>query len=122
VASSTITLTCHPSNLNQVPTATVGTVVKGELASEIESTVSDCTLDRGLLSAQLRGSTEPPAWLASSQRLLERWTSAVIGSESDPADSRAASIGVTEALSFISGAIEDSVGDPGYAGEPGDAR
>jgi len=44
----------------------------------------------------------------ANQRLLERWTADMIGIERAPGESEAVAPGVTEALHFISTAIEES--------------
>ena len=54
---------------------------------------------------------QPPAWLASNQRILERYTSSLIGTDANPEESEAAAGGVTDALKFISDAFEGTVRD-----------
>jgi hypothetical protein len=112
-ATPTLTLACHPSYLQAAPGVARPPAREVGLAGEIESTVQDCTLDQGVLQLEPHGPTEPPAWLASSQRLLERWTSTLLGTDVDPADSRARATGATSALSFIASTIEDSVRENG---------
>jgi len=55
-----------------------------------------------------RESLSISAWAAANQRLLERWTADMIGIERAPGESEAVAPGVTEALHFISTAIEES--------------
>ncbi len=107
----TVTLACHPSVV-RLASGGAPRPLHEALASRIETAFHECTLDRGILRGELRGSTEPPAWLASSQRLLERWTSAALPTEPEPADT-AYDSGVTAALSFISSTIEASVRERG---------
>jgi hypothetical protein len=50
-------------------------------------------------------------WLAASQRILERYASSLIGTDTDPEESETAADGVTNALKFISDTIEGTVQD-----------
>ena len=81
------------------------------LERELTNAIADLTLDKGVTGDELRGSVQPPAWLASNQRILERYTSSLIGTDANPEESEAAAGGVTDALKFISDAFEGTVGD-----------
>jgi hypothetical protein len=103
-------LACHPSLVRSRTTSTSPARGKDDEAAErIERALQDCTLDADVLLKARRSTTEPTAWVASSQRILERWTSNLLGTEVDPAVSSTVSRGVTDALSFISKSIESSV-------------
>ncbi len=105
--SSTLTMACHPGLVRAraagAPAGSPG------LAREIESRLHQCTPDPALLGRVRHDPAESFAWVASSQRLLERWTSNLVGTETDPDASPGERDGVTKALEFISSVIEDSV-------------
>ncbi|SDY48120.1 hypothetical protein SAMN05661080_03611 [Modestobacter sp. DSM 44400] len=106
----TLMVACHPLLVQSRTASTSPAPRKDDVTAErIESALRDCTLDAGVLRQARRDPTEPSAWVASSQRILERWTSNLLGTEVDPAGSDTASRGVTDALSFISRSIESSV-------------
>ncbi|WP_346623818.1 hypothetical protein [Blastococcus montanus] len=101
---------CHPGLVRARTTAVAPARGQDdEAAQRIERALRDCTLDADVLRTARRSTTEPSAWVASSQRILERWTSNVLGTEVDPAVSSTVPSGVTAALSFISRSIESSV-------------
>ncbi len=106
-------LACHPSLVRARTTAPSRRHADDAVAERIERATRECTLDPDVLLKARQDPTEPSAWVASSQRLLERWTSSNLGTEVDPAISSPGSRGVTDALSFISKTIESSVRDKG---------
>ncbi|SOE03457.1 hypothetical protein [Blastococcus haudaquaticus] len=107
--SPRLTIACHPGLVRAravgAPAGSPG------LARAIEATLDDCTPDPHLLRQARHDPAEAYAWVASSQRLLERWTSGLVGTETDPDASRTERDGVTSALRFISSVIEDAVRD-----------
>jgi hypothetical protein len=111
--TSALTISCHPAWV-QAASSVPGPAAKDEaLEREIIVTAKDCTLDKGVTGQELRGPVEPPAWLAANQRLLERWTSGLIGTETEPLPAEHAATGVSQALKFISSTIEDTVRERG---------
>lgn len=109
--SPTLTLACHPSLVRaRADGAPAGSP---DLARAIESTLVRCTPASDVLKRARSAPGASSAWVASSQRLLERWTSNLVGTESDPDAAPAGREGVTAALSFISSVIEDNVRDEG---------
>ena len=109
--SSTLTMACHPG---LVRARAAGTPVGSpDLARDLESTLARCTPDPVLLQRAGHDAAGSLAWVASSQRLLERWTSSLVGTETDPDAAPGERDGVTEALKFISSVIEDAVREKG---------
>jgi hypothetical protein len=107
--SPTLTMACHPGLVRaRADGAPAGSP---DLAREIETTLDDCTPDWDLLRRARHDPAESYAWVASSQRLLERWTSGLVGTETDPDAAPGDRDGVTQALKFISSVIEDAVRD-----------
>jgi hypothetical protein len=96
-ATHGLMVSCHPRRVHdRGPSAAAK---RPHLAHDLDQAIEQCT-----------PSIAPgaPAWAAANQRLLERWTAGLIGIERDPGDSEAASQGVTDALHFIAGTIEES--------------
>jgi hypothetical protein len=106
-ASPAVAMSCHPSRLQATEVAP--SAKEEELDRELISAVVDYTLDKGAVGEELRGPGQPPAWLAANQRILERYTSSLLGTEADPHESEDAAGGVSDALKFISDAIEGTV-------------
>ncbi|WP_137161745.1 hypothetical protein [Blastococcus sp. CCUG 61487] len=107
-ATPSLMVACHPFLVRSRTTSSAPN--KDDAAVDwIERALRDCTLDEDVLIKARKGSTEPSAWVASSQRILERWTSDLLATEVDPAAPTPASRGVTDALAFISRSIETSV-------------
>jgi hypothetical protein len=101
---------CHPHLVRSRTTgAAPAQGADDESAARIESALRNCTLDADVLRKARQDQSEPTAWVASSQRILERWTSNALGAEVDPTVTTTASRGVTDALQFISKSIESSV-------------
>ena len=108
--SPAVAISCHPSLLQ--PAAKAALVTKEPaLERKLTSAITDLTLDKGVTGDDLRGPVQPPVWLAASQRILERYASSLIGTDTDPEESETAADGVTNALKFISDTIEGTVQD-----------
>lgn len=105
----TLALACHPTLARSKTGHPSGSPEEQELARALEGTVSRCTVDADVLQAARQDPSESSAWVTSSQRLLERWTSTAVGGTEDPAASVSSNRGVTDALAFISSVIEDTV-------------
>jgi hypothetical protein len=106
-------LACHPGLVRSRTTASSYPRTPDAVAEQIERATRECTLDPDVLLTARQDSSQPYAWVASSQRILERWTSNLLGTEVDPGVSGTTSRGVTDALSFISKSIESSVRERG---------
>lgn len=90
-------VSCHPRRVHDRGPA--APAKREDLQKDLEHAIDQCT------PAIAEGA---PAWAAANQRLLERWTADMIGIERAPGESEAVAPGVTEALHFISTAIEES--------------
>ena len=87
-------VSCHPRRVHDRGPA--APAKREDLQQDLEHAIEQCT------PAIADGA---PAWAAANQRLLERWTADMIGIERAPGESES---GVSEALQFISTAIEEN--------------
>jgi hypothetical protein len=107
--SPSLTMACHPGLVRAWAKGAPGG--SRGLAQELEAALDTCTPDSGVLRQARHDPAEAYAWVASSQRLLERWTSSLVGTDTDPDARPGRREGVTKALEFISSVIEDAVRD-----------
>jgi hypothetical protein len=90
-------VSCHPGRVHD--RAPAAPAKSADLQQDLEHAIEQCTPAIG---------DGAPAWAAANQRLLERWTADMIGLDRAPGEGEAAAPGVSEALHFISTAIEES--------------
>jgi hypothetical protein len=105
-------LPCSPSctvyvNPGRVREA-LGRSPKGEerrFESAVHERVGELTLESDPSPSLLGGASEPPAWLAANQRVLERWASTVIASGEEDEHRSAVVSGLHDALADVSAIV-----------------